>query len=314
MTAEAISEEKFIALCMELKSTARVAERIGVSERSVYARRNRIEAAHGIHLPLDGRREYALGNTVLNVDLRDGIVLVGSDCHYWPGIITVAHKAFVRFCKELKPDIVVLNGDVVDGASNSRHPSIGWEKKPSVDAELKAANDRLSEIEAASPKALHVWPAGNHDLRFETRLAQVAPEYKGVRGIHLKDHFSDKWHPCWRLTINGNVHIKHREKGGIHAIYNNVKSAGHSIVTGHLHCSYVRPYTDMTGTRYGVDCGTMGERDGPQFVNYTEAGVTLDWRSSFAVLTFKNGRLLYPEIVLKHDENSVEWRGGLVEV
>jgi hypothetical protein len=310
---EAVTEDEFIDLWLSVRSPVRVAEILGIAERAVHSRRNRIVATRGIHLPVvrGGYKEYSLGNAVLNVGIENGVVLVGSDPHYWPGLVSTMHKAFVKFCGVLKPSVVVMNGD---NSTVSRWPSIGWEKKPTVVEEIESVGARLDEIEKASPGALLVWPPGNHCIRFESRIAQVAPEYKGVRGIHLKDHFSDRWHPCWRLTVNGNVHIKHREKGGLHAIYNNVVKSGHSIITGHLHNSYVRPYTDMNGTRYGVDCGTMADRDGPQFINYTEASVTLDWRSSFAVLTFVNGKLIYPEIVLKHDENSVEWRGGLIEV
>jgi hypothetical protein len=314
---ESVSEAEFIALCQSIGSPAKIAKLLGISERAVHTRRRAAEARNRIELPThrDGRfKEYSLGNTVLNIEIEDGIVIVGSDCHYWPGIVTVAHRAFVKFCRALKPTVVVLNGDVVDGSGSGKWPNIGWEKKPTVNEEIQAANQRLEEIQDASPGALHVWPAGNHDLRFETLIANNLPQLAGVRGIHLKDHFSEKWHPCWRLTVNGNCHIKHREKGGIHAAYNNAVKSGHTVVTGHLHSLLVRPYTDMRGTRWGVDCGTLADRDGPQFINYTEAGTALDWRSGFVVLTFHKGKLLWPETVHKHDETSVEWRGGLVEV
>lgn len=61
----------------------------------------------------------------LHLDVMDGVVLVGSDAHYWPGVISTAHRAFVRACELLKPVAVVMNGDMLDGASISRHPPIG---------------------------------------------------------------------------------------------------------------------------------------------------------------------------------------------
>ena len=54
----------------------------------------------------------------LHLEISDGIMLVGSDGHYWPGAAPTAHKAFVRFIKDLKPKIVIYNGDGFDGAKH----------------------------------------------------------------------------------------------------------------------------------------------------------------------------------------------------
>lgn len=85
------------------------------------------------------------------------------------------------------------------------------------------------------------------------------------------------------------------------------------MVTGHLHQLKVTPYTDYNGRRYGVDTGTLADLFGPQFVDYTEAN-PVNWHSGFAVLTFKNGQLLQPELVQKWDEGTIEFRGQLIEV
>jgi len=58
----------------------------------------------------------------------------------------------------------------------------------------------------------------------------------------------------------------------------------------------VTPWADYRGRRYGVDTGTMADVGGPQFT-YVEAG-PLNWASGFAVLTFRDGRLLPPELVV----------------
>jgi hypothetical protein len=92
----------------------------------------------------------------------------------------------------------------------------------------------LSEIEKVAPKARRIWTLGNHDSRFETRLATVAPEYANVHGVHLKDNFP-LWEPCWATFINSDVVVKHRFKSGLHAPHNNTMWAGRTIVTGHLH-------------------------------------------------------------------------------
>jgi hypothetical protein len=248
------------------------------------------------------------------LDIEDGIVPVGSDAHYWPGIVTTAHRALVKFCREFEAKIpaVIMDGDSVDGARISRHPPIGWETRPELVAELEAAQERKREIEGAAPNARRIWPLGNHDARFETRLATVAPEYARINGMHLKDHFPF-WESCWSVWINDDVVVKHRYKGGVHATHNNTLNAGKTMVTGHLHSLKVTPLTDYNGTRWGVDTGTLAEPEGPQFIDYTEDGPK-NWRSGFAVLTFHKGRLLWPELVHVIGEGEVEFRGKVHSV
>jgi hypothetical protein len=246
------------------------------------------------------------------VDLRDGVVLVASDFHYWPGEPSTAHRALVKFCKKLKPSIVVANGDVFDGCSISRHPPIGWNRLPSVKEELEVCKERLGEIAKAAPKARFFWPLGNHDARYEVRLAQVAPEFKDVHGISLADHIVG-WTPCWAVHINDNTVIKHRYKGGSHAPYNNTVASGRSIITGHLHSQKVTPYTDYSGTRYGVDTGCLADPSHDAFTDYTEDNPK-DWRSGFCVLTYRAGRLLMPELVSVWNANHVQFRGEIIEV
>lgn len=250
----------------------------------------------------------------LHLDVMDGVVLVGSDAHYWPGVISTAHRAFVRACELLKPVAVVMNGDMLDGASISRHPPIGWESRPGLVNEIEACKDRLGEIVKAtlSKKTRRFWPLGNHDARFETRLATVAPEYAKINGIHLRDHFVD-FEACWSIWVNNDVVIKHRNRGGIHAAHNNTLWAGKTIVTGHLHSLKVTPLNDYNGPRWGVDTGTMADPFGDQFSGYMEDNPR-SWRSGFVVLTFHNGRLLWPEICHVISQNEAEFRGKVYSV
>lgn len=148
--------------------------------------------------------------------------------------------------------------------------------------------------------------------RYETRLATVAPEYARVNGVHLRDSFPD-WQPCWLVVINDSVVIKHRFRGGIHATHNNVLWSGKSIFTGHLHSLKVTPLSDYNGTRWGGDCGTLADPYGPQFADYTELN-PVNWRSGFIVLTFVNGRLMWPEIVHVISDGQVEFRGEIIDV
>ena len=307
-----IPEDDFIRLFQEL-GPAGIAKRIGQTIRSVYARREAIEKRLGIQLttkhPLATRHNISHPQRA-TLEVKNGIVLVGSDAHYWPGEPSTAHRAFVKFCKDMKPAAVIMNGDVLDCATVSRHAPIGWEKRPALIEEIETAKERLYEIEKASGRARKIWPLGNHDARFETRLATVAPEYAKVHGVHLHTHYP-LWEPCWSAWINDDVVVKHRFKGGIHAPHNNTMWAGKTMITGHLHSAKVIPFTDYKDTRYGVDTGCLADIYSDAFTDYLEDSPR-NWRSGFCVLTFKDGKLLQPELVLVWDRGHVQFRGEII--
>ena len=314
-----ITDEEFIELWGKNPSTTEISKIIGVSNRNVAARRRRIEERHSIKLAGVGPKSpdfqvtYAQNNIRTKVQLQDGIIVVASDCHYWPGIVSTAHRALVKIIGEVKPKMVVINGDAFDGASISRHPPIGWAVTPSVKQELEACQERLTEIEDAAKQAKLQWTWGNHDMRFNTKLScQIGDTFKGIVGMNLTDHFA-KWKFSTSIMVNDRCMIKHRWHNGIHAVYNNTVKSGTSIVTGHLHSLKVTPWTDYNGTRYGVDTGTLACPTGDQF-EYTEDN-SVNHRSGFAVLTFYKGKLMPPELceVIDEDEGLVYFRGQVVK-
>ena len=321
---ETVDDETFVRLFESIGPSA-LARRIGCTMRPVYGRRARLEKKlrRKLIAPKDTRllmREGPEHPVRQHLHIKDGEVLVASDAHFWPGERSTAFRAFVQFCRDRKQRLraVIMNGDELDGATISRHAPIGWEKRPSLIEEIDACKDRLGEIEKVIGGACPlIWSLGNHDARFATRLAHVAPEYARVHGTQLKDHFPF-WRPCWSVWINNDVVIKHRFKGGTHATRNNALNSGKTMVTGHLHSLKVTPLTDYSGTRYGVDTGTLLEPGfegswGSQVVNYLEDS-PVDWRAGFALLTFKDGRLLWPEVIHAFAPGKVEFRGEVYDV
>lgn len=279
---------------------------------------NRLEAARrrGIEVP-EVSRATVKGR--IETSIQTGTLLIGSDFHYWPGPVSTAHRAFVHFAKRLRKDknrplrAVILNGDILDFCAVSRHPPIGWDSIPTVVQEIECAQERTDEIAAAAGKGVdRLWPAGNHDLRMETWIAQKAPELRGLKGSSLADHFP-LWRPCWSVHINGTVVVKHRGRGGIHATWNNALNSGLTIITAHLHSQKVTPVTDYRGTRWGVDCGCIADPYGPQFQDYLEDGFR-NWVSGFCVLSFQDGELLPPELVTVIRPDAVIFRGEIIEV
>ena len=307
-----LTDSEFAEL-FESVGPTKTAQHIGITMRRVYNRRREVESRLGRSLTAPDRAGIIVDHPGrIDTQVYDGTVLIGSDAHFMPGNITTAFRAFVRACKELQPKVVVMNGDILDAGTISRHPPIGWQHKPSLIQEVEECKDRMGDITVAAEKAERYWPLGNHDARFSTRLATVAPEYANIHGVSLSDHFAD-WEPCWMVVINDSVVVKHRFKGGIHATHNNTLWAGKTLITGHLHSLKVTPFTDYSGTRFGVDCGTLSESYSDAFADYTELS-PVNWRAGFIVLTFVKGRLLWPEVCHVISDDEVEFRGKLWRV
>jgi hypothetical protein len=315
-----ITDSEFINLWEKFGSAQKVCVASGLNIRQVHGRRRSIEKRHGIILAgvdpqsPDFQVTYPNNGVRTKVDIKNGVIMVASDCHYWPGVISTAHKAFVHLIKEIKPKIVCLNGDVFDGASISRFPAGDWQALPTVKQELEACQERVGEIEQAAKGAKLMWAWGNHDLRFNAKLAsQVGDGFKGLEGFNLKDYF-----PLWKfqtsIMVNEHTMIKHRWHNGIHAVYNNILKAGTSVTTGHLHSLKVTPFSDYRGTRYGTDTGTLAPIYGDGF-EYMEDSPR-NWRSGFAVMTFYKGKLMPPELaeVIDEDEGLVYFRGEVFKV
>lgn len=275
------------------KSPAKMSVNTGLDVRGIYLRRDKLEQRHKLDLTSGGAATDYMQRIAL--DGFTGTAVVFSDCHYWPGIgETVAHKALVEVVKDLKPKLLVGNGDLFDGAKISRFPRTGWEEQPRITDELDEAKERLAEVRHACLRATSIRTVGNHCIRFDRHLSNHVGEMEGITGMRLADHLP-AWKECISVFVNGHTMIKHRFNGGIHAAYNNTLKAGTNIVTGHTHHLEVKPWSDYNGRRYGVQTGAIADVGGPQF-GYTEDNPT-PWCSGFAVLTFdSSGRLLYPEL------------------
>lgn len=319
MTKPACSDQHFIKLFKEHKSPTIVAKLLNVDTRSVYSRKKTMEKKYDIVLESNdnqGKPKFTIPENKVRCEyeLKNGVVMIGSDCHYNPKYISTAHKAFVHFTKILKPSMIILNGDLFDFAQISQHNRIGYQEHPTVQQELEEVQNRLGDIEKVRPAGciLHR-TIGNHDLRFDGKLSNVLPQYEGVKGMCLADHLYG-WSYSWSVMINDNTMVKHRWHNGIHAVYNNVLKGGKSMVTGHLHSLKVTPWTNYTGDLYGVDTGMMAAIKDDQFLYHEDSSV--NWRAGFAVLTYVNGHLMPPELVqvINEDEGLVFFRGQLHEI
>ena len=248
--------------------------------------------------------------------IKDGMLVVLGDCHYWPGEPSLAHQALVLIVKRLNPKIVIANGDVFDGATISRHDVLGWQKLPTVIQELDTAKNRLHEIERACPKAQRFFTVGNHDSRFDRRLGTEIAEFADVPGMKLEDHLKG-WPMSYSVLINEEidpVFVVHNIRGGMYAPRNNALAAGCTVITGHLHSQKALPVTTLLNDWEGIDHGCLADRDHAAFSYRMDRPA--DWRSGFVVMTFDTqGRHLPAEfcrVQYLRDRSRAVFRGQVV--
>lgn len=305
-------DEEFIRAWETHGTAAAVKEALGYTDlRNVYRRRRRIETRLGRKLVSNRPEADVWASSRLAdiaIEVGDGTAVLFSDAHFWPGHHSDAFLVLLQVLDRIQPEYVIANGDLFDGSMVSRHPVSGWAQRPTVKQELEAVANSLSEIVACSPNSKRIWTRGNHDARIDMRLASAAPEFAGLHGFALADHFP-QWQHVMSVTVNNDVMVKHRWHGGIHTAYQNTLKGGRTMVTGHTHTLEARPWADYNGTRYGIQCGTLADPHGPQF-DYCENSAR-NWHSGFVVLTWHEGKLMPPELVHVHNGQAF-FRGKVV--
>jgi len=304
--------DEFVALLYEHGSSYKVGKVLGIDPTSVIQRRKWIEEQLQVELP-KGRPEVWRAQAHrrhIDWEIENGSIIIGGDAHCWPEIFGVAMTGFVDFSRRFKPEYTIINGDGLDGAQISRHPRMGWDQRPKVVEELEATKDFYDQILKANPNSKRKRTRGNHDARFDNLFSNRTPEAEGIFGTCLQDHLPG-WEEVMSITVNNECVIQHRYRGGIHAIYNNVRDFGCHIITSHRHQQEVKPLTNYMGTWWGADTGCLAPIDHPAF-DYTELKRPPNWRSGFLMLTFSKYKLMPPEpaFVLNEERGELYFRGN----
>ena len=116
-------------------------------------------------------------------------ILVGSDFHS-QYVDPFALACFLETAREVQPDIIVLNGDVVEFSGAGR-----WSKRPGLNLTLQSEIDFcrreiLRACREACPKAQIDWVVGNHEDRLTRFLADTARPLAGLDCLQFEKLFS----------------------------------------------------------------------------------------------------------------------------
>ncbi len=107
-----------------------------------------------------------------------------SDLHV-PFHSEIAVGAAVDYCRQRKPDNLLINGDFMDFYAISK-----YQKDPSkidFDAELGAGADMFAWLRNMFPKARIIYKKGNHDERWMTWVVNNFPLLKVAKKLNLQE-------------------------------------------------------------------------------------------------------------------------------
>jgi Calcineurin-like phosphoesterase len=312
-----ISDDDFIASWGRHKSPILVAKDLGLSLRATYGRRERL-AHRGVRLDTADLHDRKTAYTVdagtrtkferrRTLEVKNGTVVVFSDPHFYPDSRGTALAALLDVIKEVKPVAVICGGDALDGTQIGRHePVRGWAAPPALSEQLQCMTESMTRIKAASPKgSVTMMTLGNHDARLERYLCTRAPYTADLPGTRLEDYIPS-WPLSWTIEVNGNLIVRHRNVGGM--LHLQAQKAGCHYVHGHLHKLNVHAVSQYHQFLFSVDAGSLSDPHSEAF-DYHEDGPP--HVQGFAVLTFEDGRLLWPELCYIRD-GTAYFRGSRV--
>lgn len=227
----------------------------------------------------------------IEAKLENGTVVIASDIHI-PFQDNAAVRSFIEYCKRKQPEVVVLNGDVLDMFMLSRFTK-GEGRNPLE--EMTMCQGFLDSLRKAVPDADIYYVIGNHENRLEKYVLNKAPELASlIEDVFTIIKTSDyRVRGCARVTFNDNFVCKHGtllgNKSGLSAI-KEMENAYMSGATGHTHrlCKYI---ARKSGRKFvWLETGCLCSLN-PEYM------INPNWQAGFAQLEFKNGKLYNSKVI-----------------
>jgi hypothetical protein len=206
---------------------------------------------------------------------------------------------FLRAIQHMEPEIVVLNGDILEGAEISRHPKIpGWSVP--LQTEFDFARTMFEQVRAVAPDAEVWWMAGNHGLdRLASYLSQVAPALANLHSLRF-DRLAGVDDLGVKLSMGGTIaspkgteadpegtlfggfyRVYHGRRVGVTPAKAELAAAQRSGQSGHTHRAQLHYATTEAGGATSWMSTPMGctDRAGRAYMT----GTTTGWQTGFGV-------------------------------
>ena len=229
----------------------------------------------------------------IELRLKDKKVFVASDIHF-PFQDDNAVETFIRECDLYQPDVIVLNGDLMDFYKLSRFSKDPKGRDP--EEEIDMCREFLGNLRRVSPNAEIYYTIGNHETRLTKYILDNAPYIVGlvenVFDLLKVDEFDVIG--CSSLLVNDTFMFKHGtrlgNKSGLSAM-KELEAHYLSGATGHTH-RLAKFTTRKSGKRFvWFETGCLCTLD-PEYM------VQPDWQQGYAVIKFDSkGKLKESRIV-----------------
>ena len=215
-----------------------------------------------------------------------------------------------KFIPDLKPDFLILNGDIVNFTTVSTY-GYPADYKIGLDDELKICKSLLKELvriaREANPEVQIFYLFGNHEARLEKYLNAHGREL-----FDLKDELDQRVLSLEHLLGLYEMGIKHvpyskdiridkavlfhgdrARKNSGYTAHSYLQDWGESIIVGHTHRLGLVFKTHIERAKFGMETGCLCNAD--MKVAYTRHP---DWMTGFGVLVLNHDtNTLHPTIV-----------------
>ncbi|CAB4144249.1 MPP_superfamily domain containing protein [uncultured Caudovirales phage] len=289
------------------------------------------KAPKSVVQPATPRRIDYLKSLAKPKDSSERLVIAMGDTQF-PFEDPAAWALSLSFIRDVKPDEIVLTGDIVDGQAVSR-----FEKDPRktvrLNDEMQHAHDRLAELRAAAGDAKIVYVQGNHDVRIARYAQNQAPAFVGltipgtdievlglrnllqldalrieliepVEGSLSDGHLAGFYDIAPDLVATHGFYSRGgRTGGGGVSIMPLVDSLDKSVVGGHDHRQGIGIVTRGNRRLKAISTGMLCRRD----LGYQPDG-TSNWQTGFVAFSFAADGTWSPELIEIVD-GRLAWRG-----
>lgn len=194
-------------------------------------------------------------------EIKQSRILIISDLHF-PYQNNKAITLALDYGKEKKVDCILINGDLIDFATISRHDK-DWRAR-SIAEEFDAVRAFLNTLRSHFPKTKIVFKHGNHDERWEKFLYNKAPEIFDVNDFQLEvllklgelkiDTVKDKKPiKIGKLTALHGHELAGGGAGGVNPARATFLKTLSNVIVGHYHKTSSNTETTMNGDIIAVN-------------------------------------------------------------
>jgi hypothetical protein len=246
----------------------------------------------------------------------DGVttVMIASDLHS-TYLCPEVWSIFLASVREIDPEYIVLNGDVLEGSAISRHPKIPGAVIP-LQLEFEFARELFRQLREAAPTSEIIFTGGNHGIdRWASYLSQQAPALASLESMRfdrllgLEEHavtIAMGGHFCAPegqeddmpgINLGGQYYIRHGVSLGKTPAHSELASSGMSGSTGHVHRAGMAFTKNMAGRQISHMTTPMACREeaGRHYIKAPSAG----WQRGFGIAHLMPGGAVhqYPVVI-----------------